>query len=93
MELKAIKYLKEHSHVLLDRTGAPESCCFLAIKYIADVHSICADPTLRNQVPITVRTGVTKDISAWLQFSFWQAVLYLDHEETWPASKKEQVDG
>ena len=88
VELKAIKYLKEHSHVLLDRTGAPESCWFLAIKYLADVHNICADPTLRNQVPITVRTGVTKDISAWLQFSFWQAVLYLDHEETWPASKE-----
>ena len=72
MEFRAIKYLKEHSHTLLDQTGAPESCWFLAIKYIANVHNICADPTLKNQVPITVRTGVTKDISAWLQFSFWQ---------------------
>ena len=88
VELRAIKYLKEHSHTLLDGTGAPESCWFLAIKYIADVHNISADPTLKNQVPITVRTGVTKDISVWLHFSFWQPVLYLDHEETWPASKE-----
>ena len=35
-----------------------------------------------------MRPGITKDISAWLQFSFWQAVLYLDHKETWPASKE-----
>ena len=43
---------------------------------------------MKNQVPATIRTGVTKDISAWLQFSFWQLVLYLDHEEVWPASKE-----
>ena len=49
---------------------------------------MCADPTIRNQIPITVRTGVTKDISAFLQFSFWQPVLYLDHEGVWPASKE-----
>lgn len=82
VEVRAIKYLKKHSHVLLDCTGAPESCWFLAIKYLAGVHTICVDPTLNNQVPLTVRTGVTTDISAWLQFQFWQQVLYLDHEET-----------
>ena len=88
VELRAIKYLKEHSHVLLDHTGAPESCWFLAIKYLADILNICADPSLNDQVPLTVRTGVTKDISAFLQFQFWQQVLYLDHEETWPASRE-----
>lgn len=70
VELRAIKYLKEHSCVLLDCTGAPESCWFLAIKYLADIHNICADPSLNNQVPLTVRPEVTKDISAYLQFQF-----------------------
>lgn len=88
VELRAVKYLKEHSHVLLDQTEVPESCWYLLIKYLADVHNICSDPTIRNQVLITVRTGVTKDISAWLQFSFLQPVLYLDHEEVWPASRE-----
>ena len=77
VELRAIKYLKDHTHVLLDRTGAPESCWFLAIKYLADIHNICADPTMNNQIPLTMRYGVTKDISAWLQLQFWQQVLYL----------------
>ena len=39
-------------------------------------------------MPITVRAGVTKDISVWLQFSFWQPILYLDHKETWPSYKE-----
>ena len=73
---------------MLDQTGAPESCWFLAIEYIADVYDLFANPTLKNQVPITVRTGVTKDISAWLQYSFWQPVMYLDHKETQLASKE-----
>src|SRR5688572_12446604 len=72
VELRAIKYLKEYSNVLLDQTGTHDSCWFLAIKYLADVHNICADPTMNNQVPLTMRYGVTKDISAWLQFQFWQ---------------------
>ena len=32
--------------------------------------------------------GSTVDISAFLQFTFWQRVLYLDHEEPWPHSKE-----
>ena len=52
------------------------------------MHDICADPSLNDQVPLTVRTGVTKDISAFLLFQFWQQVLYLDHEDTWPAFKE-----
>ena len=28
------------------------------------------------------------NISAYLQFYFWQRVLYLDHEVSWPSSKE-----
>ena len=38
--------------------------------------------------PRQFRTGVTPDISPWLQFTFWQPVLYLDSEESWPSSKE-----
>ena len=37
---------------------------------------------------LTVHTGVTPDISADLQFSFWQPILYLDNEHSWPSSKE-----
>ena len=28
------------------------------------------------------------DISAYLQHTFWEPILYYDHEETWPSSKE-----
>ena len=87
VERGAIKWLKEASHVLMDRTGAPEGAWYFAIKYLAAVHSICYDKTLRMP-PLQFRSGVTQDISAYLQFTFWQRVLYLDHEGSWPSSKE-----
>ena len=50
-ELHAVKFLKDHSQVLLDWTGAPEDCWLLACEYIANVHNICADETIGNQIP------------------------------------------
>ena len=38
--------------------------------------------------PRQYRTGITPDISPWLQFTFWQPILYLDSEDCWPASKE-----
>ena len=87
-ELHAIKYLKDHAHVLLDRVGAPAALWFLACLYLAELHNICVDPSLNFRIPQQVRTGVTPDISAHLQFKFYEQVLYLDHEDTWPATKE-----
>ena len=38
--------------------------------------------------PLQYQKGVTPDISSYLQFTFWQPVLYLDHEAEWPSSKE-----
>ena len=35
--------------------------------------------------------GVTPDISAHIQFQFWDKLLVLDTEATWPASKEQPV--
>ena len=50
-ELCAMKFLKDHSQVLLDWSGAPKDCWLLACEYIADVHNICTDKTLGYQIP------------------------------------------
>ena len=31
---------------------------------------------------------MTPDISPWLQFTFWQPILILDTENSWPSSKE-----
>ena len=89
VESRGIKYLKEHVHTLLDRTGAPDAAWFHAAQYLAGVHSILSNAGLPGKMcPQQFRTGVTPDISPWLQFTFWQPILYLDNENTWPASKE-----
>lgn len=56
---------------------------------MADVHIIRSDPNLPDgMTPLQYKTGVTPDISAFLQFSFWQPVLYLDHESEWSSLKE-----
>src|SRR5688572_21909453 len=89
VETGAIRYLKSQVQVLLDNTGAPDSTWYLAVQYVADVHNICSDLNLPDQMtPLQYKTGVTPDISVYLQFTFWQPILDLDHESNWPSSKE-----
>jgi hypothetical protein len=41
-----------------------------------------------GMTPRQFRTGVTTEISPWLQFQFHQAILHLDNEASWPSSKE-----
>ena len=88
-ELRAVKWLKDHSQVLMDCTGAPPQTWLEACEYLTDIHNICADETLNWQVPVTVRHGNTPDISAYLQFRFYEKIFYLDPKETFPDSKEQ----
>ena len=89
VESRAIKYLKEHVHALLDRTGAPDAAWYHAAKYLCEIHSILSNKHLPDgMTPKQFRSGVTTDISPWLQFQFYQAGLYLDNEDSWPSSKE-----
>src|SRR6478735_3122830 len=89
VESSAIRYLKSQTQVLMDTTGAPDSAWFLAIQYVADVYNICSDSNLPGDMtPLQYKTGITPDISAYLQFTFWQPVLYLDHESVWLVSNE-----
>jgi hypothetical protein len=87
-ELRAVKFVKNHSQTLLDRTGAPENCWLLACEYIADVHNVCADESIGYRIPREVRHGGLQDISAFLEYRFYEPVLYLDSDETFPSSKE-----
>jgi hypothetical protein len=75
--------------VLLDRTGAPDPAWFHAAKYLCETHSMLSNKNLPDSMtPRQFRTGVTTDISPWLQFQFYQAILHLDNETSWPSSKE-----
>ena len=87
VESCAVRWLKQSTHVLMDKTGAPESIWYLAVKYMADLHDHLYDKTL-NMTPKQMRNGRIPELTPFLQFSFWEPVLYLDQEESWPYSKE-----
>ena len=88
VESQAIKYLKEHNEILLDRSGAPPEAWLHSLIYLAQIHNICSDETLDYAIPLSIRRGITLDISAWLLYMFWAPLYYLDAEESFPSSKE-----
>ena len=87
VESGGVRWLKNAIHVLLDRTGAPEFTWFLAAEYLCGIHNIlwCK---YHDNTPYRIRKGVTPDISVYLMFTFWERILYLDHENSFPESKE-----
>lgn len=88
IELHAVRWLKQNFEILLDRCGAPPEAWLEACIYLAKIHNLCADETLKWRTPFAVRKGYTPDISAYLHFRFWQKVYFLDHEESFPSSNE-----
>jgi hypothetical protein len=72
----------------MDRRGAPPKTWLLCSEYLADVHNIASDESLRWQVPFTIHHGETPDISALLHYQFYVKIYYLDPGETFPKSKE-----
>ena len=73
----------------MDRVNAPDSLWFPCVKHLSEIHNLCSDPNLPNEItPFEARRGITPDISAYLQFSFYERVLYLDPEVSWPTTKE-----
>ena len=50
VESNAIRYIKAQVYNILDRTGAPDTLWYMAAQYVADVHNICSDPRLPNEM-------------------------------------------
>jgi hypothetical protein len=87
VESGAIRYIKDQVLEVFDNTGAPESTWYFAAQYVADIHNICSDSSLPDEMtPLQYMQGSTPDISAYLQYTFWQPILFLDHEAVWPAT-------
>ena len=73
----------------MDRVGAPDNTWLLCIEYVLHLLNHLAHKSLNNQVPLTKMFGVTVDISAFLNFTFWQPVYYAA-ENKWPSESAEK---
>ena len=83
-ELRAIKWLKAHSQVIMDRNEIPSWLWFLVVRYLADLNNHCADETLNWHTPVEARHGN----SAFLQFEFYEPIYYLDLQTSFPSLKE-----
>ena len=87
-ELKAIKWLKEHSQIVMNRTGAPENTWLFCAQWLASIHNYTSQESLDWKTPFEKRHGYTPDISAYLLFPFWDKIYYLDTEQKYPYTKE-----
>ena len=87
-ENQAIKWIKYHAQTVLNATGAPEFVWTDCVKWITDIHNITANEALGYRTPYEKRHGSTPDISAFIIFHFWEAILYLEPNNSFPDSKE-----
>ena len=87
-ENQAIKWIKYHTQTVLNATGAPEFVWTDCVKWITDIHNITANEALGYRTPYEKRHGSTPDISAYIIFHFWEAILYLEANNSFPDSKE-----
>ncbi len=86
-EALGVKPLKLGTEMIINRTGAPPSFWPWIVRYIAGVNNHCASPMLNWKTPISQHHGYTPDISAYLQFQFWERIWYRS-DEKYPDSKE-----
>ena len=87
-ELRGVRWLKTHAQILMNRVGSPANMWLFCVEHLADVHNISSQESLKWRTPMESRHGSTPDISAYLMFSFWEKIYYLDTEVKFPNSKE-----
>jgi len=87
-----IQDIKRHTNILMDRTGTPPELWLLCMLYAIDLHNHLASPNVDNhQTPIQRAFGFQPDISKFLQFHWWQKVLYLHDNYQFPSGTCEGI--
>ena len=74
----------------MDCTGAPPCTWLLSLLYVCYLLNHTYNSSI-NGVPLTHLEGITVDISPLLRFHFWQKVLYLREDSSFPSESKEGV--
>ena len=87
-ESQAVRWLKHHCQTVMNISGAPDYVWPDCLTWLADIHNVTANEALDYRTPYEKRHGSTPDISAYLLFTFWQPILYLDSEQSYPSSKE-----
>ena len=81
--------IKAKTNCTLNATGAPASTWLLCIMWVVMVLNVLANAQLQWNMPHEALTGSTPDISAFLEFGFWDLVYYRVNEHGFPSDSDE----
>ena len=84
---RRIQDIKCTTAKVMDRTGTPEFLWFYAMSYVTQVLNHTALESLKGITPLQACYGVTPDISALLQFHFYEPIYYYE-EASFPATEE-----
>ena len=84
--------IKCTANCLMDQTNSPPNLWLLCLQFVCVLLNHTSSPALTHQVPMTILTGTTPDISMILQFHWCQKVLFPETEKSSPFPSPEQVD-
>ena len=85
---RGIQTVKNHTNLLLDRTGAPAFLWLECVNYVCYVlnHTWCE---VADAIPLQLLTGQTIDISALLRFHWCQEVCFRPEDNHFPSQSPE----
>ena len=75
---------KRYTNTIMNRTGAPASTWLLCLQYVCLLLNRLAVPYLNWRTPLEKLTGQAPDISALMQYHFWELVYYHIPQELFP---------
>ena len=89
---RRVQDIKKHTNILLDRTGSPPDTWLLCMLYVIDLHNHMASSSTTGPItPIQKAFGYVPDISKFLNFHWWQRVLYKHDTAKFPSQTYEGI--
>jgi hypothetical protein len=85
---RRIQEVKKFSQKIMDRTGAPSFLWLFCMLYVVYLLNRTAQEQLNWRTPHEMALGETPDLSALLQFAFYEPVYYLDDDTSYPETKE-----
>ena len=81
--------VKRITNTIMDRTGSPPYTWLLAMEYVCFVLNHTASAALNYEVPLSLLTGSTTDISPLTCFKWWEPVYYKLDDSDFPSESRE----
>ena len=87
-ENHAVRWIKQHTQLVMNITGAPEYVWPDCVEWLVSCHNVTAHESLNYRTPYEKRHGTTPDISAFVLFHFWEKIYYHAPDNSFPDSKE-----